>query len=139
MKCEWDLRRSLTLNRHLLSSKNWDELGQWRFYFESSIFVERVRSYSLAFGIGIRASGPPDQKRNPFLSFFFFFFKFKLVSNYDEVYFMDNFNDNLLSQEWFWTKAIIIPFNTWHRSKQTRVGCSLNHGPKDHAIFLSIK
>ena len=23
MKCEWDLRRSLTLNRHLLASKNW--------------------------------------------------------------------------------------------------------------------
>ncbi|XP_065624521.1 DUF21 domain-containing protein At1g55930, chloroplastic [Quercus suber] len=39
MKCVWDLRRSLTLNRHLLSSKNWDELAQWRFYFESSIFV----------------------------------------------------------------------------------------------------
>nr|POF21309.1 putative duf21 domain-containing protein, chloroplastic [Quercus suber] len=41
MKCVWDLRRSLTLNRHLLSSKNWDELAQWRFYFESSIFVSK--------------------------------------------------------------------------------------------------
>ena len=38
MKCEWDLGRSLTLNRHLLASKNWDDLAQWRFYFESKLY-----------------------------------------------------------------------------------------------------
>lgn len=66
MKCEWDLRRSLTLNRYLLASKNWlngDFILRVNFTTNKQHFSGKGQKNNnpLAFGIGIRASGPPDR------------------------------------------------------------------------------
>ena len=65
MKCEWDLRRSLTLNRHLLALKNWlngDFILRVNSTTNKQHFFgnDQKNTNPLAFGIGIRASSPPD-------------------------------------------------------------------------------